>query len=93
MATRRIVQCFGTKIRPHKKTQQCRRKYLWTAIGSSAGNFGRKGAQACPHCGTIPNFKHPINKYLNGDLSEEQAKAILKNDYNLDWTKKKDINT
>ena len=88
MGDRRIVQCFGVKRRPRKAEKICRRKYLWTARGSSAGNFGSKGIQACPHCGTMPDFQHPINRYLNGDLAQEEAQAILKEDYDKSWLKK-----
>jgi hypothetical protein len=42
-----------------------------------SGHFGSKGVQACPHCGTIPDFKHPFNRYLVGDLSEEEAQAMM----------------
>ena len=74
MSDRRIVQCFGTKRKPHKPDKECRRKYVWTARGIS-GNFGGKGVQACPHCGTMPDFRHPYNKYLNVDISYEEAAA------------------
>lgn len=77
MSDYRIVQCFGTKRRPKKEDKPCRRRYLWVAGGASAGNFGRKGAQACPHCGTFPDFRHPFNRYLSGEISEEQAKEMM----------------
>lgn len=73
----RIVQCFGTKRRPHKEDKICRRRFLWTALGNGKTQFGRKGTQACPHCGTMPNFKHPFNQYLIGELSEEEAKLAM----------------
>lgn len=72
----RIVQCFGTKRRPHKEDKACRRRFLWTSK-ASGNNFGRKGTQACPHCGTMPDFAHPFNQYLIGQLSETEAKAAM----------------
>ena len=93
MATHRIVQCFGTLVRPHKQNRPCRRKFLWTARGSSKGNFGRKGTQACPHCGTLPDFKHPVNKWLNHELSQKEAVEIFQRDYNPDGTKKVENNS
>ncbi len=89
MADRRIVQCFGTLVRPRKPAKPCRRKYRWSAKGASY-NFGPKGVQACPHCGTMPDFKHPINRYWNGELTQEQAQELLQRDYNPDWTKKEE---
>ncbi len=88
MSTQRIVQCFGTKVRPHKEAKICRKKYRWTAIGSSAGNFGGKGTQACPSCGTPPDFQHPINMYWGGTLTQEEAKEVLRRDYDENWMKK-----
>ncbi len=85
MAEQRLVQCFGTKVRPHKEAKRCRRKYRWIAIGVS-GNFGRKGAQACPYCGTPPDFKHPLNRYYAGQMTLEEAKAAM-NDYLEEWEK------
>jgi len=93
MATHRIVQCFGTKVRPRKPAKPCRKKFLWTAKGSSAGNFGRKGIQACPSCGNLPEFQHPINRYLNNELTGDEAKAILKKDYDENWLKKAEAGT
>lgn len=90
MSDSRVVQCFGVKRRPGKAERICRKKYLWIARGASAGNFGRKGAQACPSCGTIPDFRHPINRFLNGTLSQEKAQEILQQDYNADWTRKEE---
>ena len=81
MTDHRIVQCFGVKIRPHKPARVCRAQYMWSARGATAGNFGRKGAQACPHCGTMPDFKHPINRYLGGGITREQAEAMLEDYY------------
>jgi hypothetical protein len=72
----RRVQCFGTKRRPRKADEPCRKQFLWIARGAS-GNFGRKGAQACPNCGTLPNFDHPYNKFLSGDITHEQAVALM----------------
>ncbi len=77
MVDQRIVQCFGIYKKPHKPEKDCRRKYLWTARGASAGNFGSKGVQACPHCGTMPNFKHPYNQYLDGLITFEEAAAAM----------------
>ena len=93
MADNRIVQCFGTKVRPRKPAVPCRKKFRWTAKGSSQGNFGRKGIQACPNCGTLPDFKHPINRYWNGDLTQEETQEILKRDYDENWLKKKEAGT
>ena len=73
MADQRIVQCFGVKKQPHKADKVCGRRFLWTARGASAGNFGRKGAQACPHCGTMPDFRHPFNIFLDGGMTYEEA--------------------
>jgi hypothetical protein len=67
----RIVQCFGTKRRPHKEDKRCRRRFLWTSKGAGTNNFGRKGTQACPHCGTMPDFRHPLNRFLGGEFKEE----------------------
>ncbi len=77
MSDHRLVQCFGIKKRPKKPAKYCQVQYLWTAKGAAEGNFGRKGTQACPNCGTLPDFKHPINRYLNGELSQEQAETML----------------
>ena len=77
MSDRRIVQCFGTKRRPHKKDKICRRRFLWTSISAGSNNFGRKGAQACPHCGTLPDFTHPFNRYLSGEIDEDKAKEMM----------------
>jgi hypothetical protein len=81
MSDNRIVQCFGVRVRPKKPARYCGRQFLWTARGAAEGNFGRKGAQACPHCGTLPDFAHPINRYLNGELSQEQAEDMLDDYY------------
>lgn len=77
MSDYRIVQCFGIKKRPHKPTEQCRNRYLWIASGASSGNFGRKGAQACPNCGSPPEFRHPLNRALIGEITMEQAEAMM----------------
>lgn len=77
MSDHRIVQCFGVKRRPHKEDKLCRRRFLWTARGTGKTQFGRKGTQACPHCGTMPDFKHPFNRYLSGEIDEEEAKAMM----------------
>lgn len=77
MPDRRIVQCFGIKRRPHKEPKVCRRQWMWTARGASSGNFGRKGAQACPYCGTPPDFKHPYNRMLAGELTRDEAIAKM----------------
>ena len=76
MGDRRIVQCFGIKRRPHKADKVCGRKFLWTARGAR-GNFGSKGAQACPHCGTLPDFQHPYNQHLAGTMTYEEAAAAM----------------
>ncbi len=93
MGDRKIVQCFGTKRRPRKAEKICRRKYLWTSRGSTAGHFGSKGSYACPHCGTLPDFQHPINRYLDGGLTQEEAQDILKRDYDENWLKKTEAGT
>lgn len=77
MSDYRVVQCFGVKKRPHKAEQVCRDKYLWIARGASSGNFGRKGAQACPNCGTPPDFLHPFNRYLNREMTYDEAVAAM----------------
>lgn len=87
MGDYRVVQCFGTKVRPKKPARACRKKYMWVARGTH-GNFGRKGAQACPSCGTMPDFTHPINRLLNGEIDQAQAKAEFEQNYNPDGTKK-----
>ncbi len=74
MADYRIVQCFGVKKRPGKPAKNCRRRFMWTAK-AMARNFGGKGTQACPYCGTLPDFQHPFNRYLAGNITEEEAKA------------------
>lgn len=77
MADHRIVQCFGTKVRPHKEAKPCRRRFLWTSKAGGQTRFGRRGCQACPHCGTLPDLSHPFNRYLDGELSEERAKEMM----------------
>lgn len=77
MPDHRIVQCFGVKRRPHKPDKLCRRKFLWTARGTGKHHFGRRGTQACPHCGTMPDFTHPYNRYLAGYITFEEAKAMM----------------
>ncbi len=77
MADRRIVQCFGIKKKPHKADKICGRKFLWTARGASAGHFGSNGTQACPNCGTLPDFQHPYNQHLGGLLTYEEAAALM----------------
>jgi len=71
----RIVKCFGTKKVPGKEAKPCRRIFKWTA-SALAGNFGGKGVQACPYCGTMPDLQHPVNQGLHGDLqTPEQVRA------------------
>ena len=77
MSDRRLVQCFGIKRQPGKPDKVCGRRYAWAAKGATAGNFGPKGAQACPHCGTAPDFRHPLNRYLNRELTAEEAEAAM----------------
>ena len=77
MSDYRVVQCFGVKRRPKKPDQICRQRYLWVARGASQGNFGRKGAQACPNCGSSPDFMHPYNRHLGGELTLDQAEAAM----------------
>lgn len=77
MSDHRIVQCFGTKRRPHKEDRPCRRRFLWTARGNGKTQFGRRGTQACPHCGTMPDFRHPFNRYLAGEIDEAEAKSMM----------------
>jgi len=76
MSDRRVVQCFGIKKKPHKADKVCGKQFLWTARGAS-GNFGGKGNQACPHCGTLPDFQHPFNRYLNREMTYEEAEAAM----------------
>jgi len=76
MSDYRIVQCFGVKRVPKKPDTDCRKKYLWTAGGLS-GNFGRKGTQACPNCGNLPDFMHPYNRYLDNEISLDQAESAM----------------
>ncbi len=77
MSDRRIVHCFGIRRRPHKEAKVCKKgDYLWTASGIS-GNFGSKGVQACPSCGTPPDFSHPYNKYLQGDMTYDEATTLM----------------
>lgn len=77
MSDFRIVQCFGTLRRPHKEPKPCRKRYLWGAVDSNKYSFGRNGARACPICGTPPDHRHPFNKFLNGEMGEEEAKAAM----------------
>jgi hypothetical protein len=77
MSDHKLVQCFGTKRRPHKQDKPCRRRFMWTARAGGKHQFGRKGTQACPHCGTLPDLGHPFNRYLNGEISEEEAQAMM----------------
>ena len=77
MSDYRIVQCFGTYRRPRKPEKPCRKRFLWTAQGASRTNFGSNGSACCPTCGTLPDFRHPFNKYLAGEISEEEAKANM----------------
>jgi len=77
MSDVRIVQCFGTKRRPHKEDKTCRRRFIWTAFGNGKTQFGRKGTQACPHCGTMPDFTHPLNKFLNGEITDAEAESAM----------------
>ncbi len=86
MSDHRLVQCFGTLVRPGKPARPCRARYLWTAAGTR-GNFGRKGTQCCPHCSTAPDFTHPVNRMLDGELSEAEYNELLKG-YNPDGSKK-----
>ncbi len=73
---RRLVQCFGIKVRPHKESKVCTKRFLWTAKGAGR-NFGGKGVQACPFCGTMPDFNHPFNKYLGGYITYEEAEKEM----------------
>lgn len=77
MSDRRLVQCFGTKRRPRKADQACRRRYIWTGVGTGKHHFGSTGAHACPHCGSLPEHGHPYNRYLNGELTFEEAEAAM----------------
>lgn len=76
MSDYRVVQCFGTKRRPRKPEQICRERYLWIAVGTH-GNFGRRGTHTCPNCGNLPDFTHPINRMLGGEISSEEAEELL----------------
>ena len=77
MGDRRIVQCFGVKRKPHKKDEVCGRQFLWTARGAASGHFGGNGTQACPNCGTLPDFSHPFNIYLDGTITYEKAEEMM----------------
>jgi hypothetical protein len=81
MSDMRIVQCFGIKKRPRKPEKKCRKRFLWTARTGGKHQFGRKGTQACPNCGTLPDFSHPYNRYLNQEITGEEAEAAMP-DYN-----------
>jgi len=86
MSDYRVVKCFGTKKVPGKEAKFCGRAFKWTSAAMSR-NFGGKGVQACPYCGTMPDFQHPVNRGLNGEFetAEEvqaawvQYEEILKN--------------
>ena len=80
MSDFRIVQCYGIKVRPHKQAKYCNRRFRWVARGTH-GNFGRKGTQACPHCGNLPDFAHPMNRYLNDEITGEEAQRTIAQDY------------
>ncbi len=77
MSDRRVVQCFGIKRRPHKADKACRQRFMWTAIGSTISHFGGRGTQACPNCGTLPNFRHPLNRYWGGEITEDEAMEMM----------------
>lgn len=77
MSDHRIVQCFGIKRRPRRPDKACRRRFLWTARGVGKNHFGRRGTQACPHCGTLPDLAHPYNQYLGGTISFEEAASRM----------------
>lgn len=77
MSDHRIVQCFGVKKRPGQPKKLCRRKFVWSAKGATEHRFGGNGTQACPHCGTLPDLAHPYNRFLNGELTVEEAKAKM----------------
>lgn len=77
MSDHRVVQCFGVKRRPGKPDQICRQKFLWSAKGATSGRFGSKGIQACPNCGTLPDFRHPYNRYLNREMTLAEAEAAM----------------
>jgi len=73
----RLVQCFGTKKQPRKPNKACRKRWLWTASGANQYRFGRNGTAVCPNCGCAPDFRHPFNRYLNGELTEDEAKSQM----------------
>lgn len=77
MSDHRLVQCFGVKKQPRKPDEPCRKRWLWSAAGATKHRFGRNGTICCPNCGTSPDFRHPFNKYLNGEMSEEEAKSRM----------------
>jgi len=89
MSDWRVVQCFGTLVRPGKPARPCRAQFMWIAAGTH-GNFGRKGARACPHCGNLPNLAHPINQRLVGDITDEEFNILIE-DWNPDGTKKEKL--
>ena len=76
MADHRIVQCFGIRRHRGKKDRWCQKRFMWTAKAASR-NFGSKGVQACPYCGTMPDFTHPFNRWLNGEMSADDANAAM----------------
>ena len=77
MSDYRLVQCFGTKKQQHKPDKACKKRWLWTAQGANKYRFGGNGTSVCPNCGTPADFRHPFNKYLNNELTEEQAKSRM----------------
>ena len=77
MSDYRLVQCFGIKKQPHKPDQPCQKRWMWSATEANKYRFGRTGTNACPNCGSFADFKHPYNKYLNGEMNKEQAEAAM----------------
>lgn len=77
MSDYRLVQCFGVKKQPHKPDKACRKRWMWTAAGANKYRFGSSGTTVCPNCGTAPDFRHPFNRYLDGEMSEAEAKAAM----------------
>lgn len=74
----RLVQCFGVKRRPKRQPEKCRKRYIWAATGATQYRFGTKGTNRCPHCGSEPDFRHPFNRYLNGEITLEEAEALAR---------------
>ena len=78
MSDYRVVQCNGVKKVIGKPARICNLTYRWTAKAVRYG-FGAKGTSVCPKCGTDPDFKSPINRYLAGELTQEEFFQLVEN--------------